>query len=62
VSKETTKREIIAIGNKTKQEFMYDNINSLFGPVTSVSYCTSMFDFPTVEQMLNDYKKKKETV
>jgi len=59
ISKQTTMKEIVSIENKTKEEFMMDNINLFSGSVNSVEYCTSMFNFPKLEELLDDEIKKE---
>lgn len=58
VSKDTTSRELIAIGNFEKEDFLRQNINLFFGKVNSVEYCTEMLNFPTLEDLENNYKNK----
>ena len=58
ISKQTTKKEIVSIEGKRKNDFMYDNINLFSGAVNSIEYCTSMFNFPTMAELLDDIKKE----
>jgi hypothetical protein len=51
VSKETTVREVIDIKGIDKDDFKLQNINLMFGKVNSIDYCTSMFNFPTLEEL-----------
>ena len=51
VGKDTTIREVTGIEKKTKEQFMGENINLIFGEVNSISYCTNMLGFPTIEQL-----------
>lgn len=52
VSKATTKREIISIGNIEEEVFRLQNINSLTGHVNALEYCTLMFNFMKPTDML----------
>lgn len=51
VSKETTSREIIQIGDIDKELYKQENINILSGPVNAVSYCIKMFNFPELDKL-----------
>ena len=51
VSKDTTKKEIINIEGIQKDVFKLQNINLMFGPVNSIEYCTTMLNFPTIDQI-----------
>lgn len=51
VSKETTKKEIANIVGIDEAVFRMKNINLLSGPVNAVEYCTSMFNFPTLDKL-----------
>lgn len=51
VSKETTSKEIIEVGNVDKDVFKEENINLLFGPVNSGEYCTNMLNFPKLVEI-----------
>lgn len=51
VSKETTVKELISIAGFEKEDFKLENINLMFGPVNSVSYCNNMFNFPKIEDL-----------
>lgn len=55
VSKETTKREIIAIEGFEEIDFKLQNINILSGPVNALEYCQTMFGFPTLDECLAIY-------
>lgn len=58
VSKETTVKEIISISNVHQDTFMLQNINLLFGQVNSVEYGSTMFNFPTLTNLLEQLDKK----
>jgi len=58
ISKQTTKKEIVSIKGKRKEDFMYDNINLFSGAVNSVEYCTSMFNFPQLIDLAEEIKKE----
>jgi hypothetical protein len=64
VSRETTRREVISIGDIPKTDFKLQNINLFFGDVNAVQYCTEMFGFPNMfelEESVNEIIKEKET-
>jgi hypothetical protein len=61
VSKETTVKEVMSIAGFKKDEFKLENINLMFGPVNAVSYCTNMFDFPTLEHLQEEVTKELHT-
>ena len=51
VSRETTRREVISIGDIPKQDFKLQNINLFFGDVNAIQYCTNMFGFPDMFEL-----------
>lgn len=57
VSKSTTRREIITIVDVPEEIFRLENINLLSGKCNSIEYCTNMFNFPSVEKMIELYEK-----
>jgi hypothetical protein len=59
VSKETTKCEIIDIIGIDEDVFRLANINLLSGPPNAIQYCTTMFGFPSVTEMLALYQVEK---
>ena len=48
VSRDTTSKEILDIEGIPKQKFIINNINSMFGKVSSIDYCVNMFNFPNL--------------
>lgn len=60
VSKDTTRKEIIAIGSHGKEFFIINNINLMFGKVSHVEYCTNMFKFPELLDLKKNIKEKIE--
>lgn len=58
ISKETTTREVITIEDVPEEIFKMQNINCLSGKTNSLEYCTSMFNFPKPEQLLELYRQK----
>ena len=52
VSRETTRREVISIGNIPKQEFKLQNINLFFGDVNNIQYCCEMYNFPDMFELV----------
>jgi hypothetical protein len=57
VSKDTTHREIVSIGNLPKDTFKFKNMNIFYGGTNAIEYCTSMYNFPNVYDILNKIKK-----
>ena len=51
LSKETTMREIISIGDIDREEFKRNNINLMTGSIAHIDYCVSMFNFPTFREL-----------
>lgn len=46
VSKQTTRKQIISIGDFDKEDFKLSNINFIQGNVNAIEYCSDMFNFP----------------
>jgi hypothetical protein len=46
VSKATTKREIIDMGDIPEDVFRIQNLNIVFGPTNAIEYCRNMFNLP----------------
>jgi hypothetical protein len=57
VSKDTTHREIVSIGNLPKDIFKFKNMNIFYGGTNAIEYCTSMYKFPDAYDVLNKIKK-----
>jgi hypothetical protein len=53
VSKETTKRELISIQNIDEEIFRAQNLNLVLGRINAIEYCTTMFNMPKPEELLN---------
>jgi hypothetical protein len=53
LSKMTTKKEVKSIGNIEKETFKRQNINTLFGPINSIDYCTTMMNAPDPDDILD---------
>lgn len=51
ISRETTSKEILSIEGMDKEDFMLQNINTMFGRVNSIEYCCNMMNFPTFEEI-----------
>lgn len=62
VGKDTTIREVTGMEGKTKLEFMGENINLIFGEVNSISYCTNILNFPTIEELDKFITEKKNNM
>lgn len=58
VSKDTTHKEVISIGNVEFEDFLKQNINLFFGKVNDVEYCSTMMNFPTLDDLNLEYKKR----
>ena len=59
VSKDTTMREVISIGDFDKEMFKLHGINLMFGKVNHVDYVTSMMNFPTLQTLADMIRKEK---
>ena len=59
LSNETTEAEIIDMKDIPKEVFKYNNINLMFGPVNTVSYCNEMLNLPTMYEVYKKLKKEK---
>ena len=57
VSKDTTRKELLSIDGMELEDYRLKNINIFFGNVNSIDYCTSMFNFPTIEEILQEVSK-----
>ena len=57
VSKETTITELSSIEGIDEYVFRMQNINLLSGPTNAIEYCTNMFGFPSLDILLEDFKK-----
>ena len=57
VSKDTTRKELLSIDGMELEDYRLKNINIFFGNVNSIDYCTSMFNFPTIEEILQETSK-----
>lgn len=60
VSKETTKREPISIGNLPSGTIKEQVINFSAGHVNAVSFCNNMFNLPTLDQMADAFLTNEE--
>lgn len=58
VSKDTTLCEVIDIEGIEEDVFKRENINLMFGSVSSIQYCEVMFKFPSIFQV-DGYIAKK---
>lgn len=56
VSKDTTRRELLSIDGMNLEDYRLKNINLFFGHVNAVDYCTSMFKFPTIKELIDKIK------
>lgn len=55
VSKATTRKEIIRIGNIDEQVFRMQNLNIIFGEVNAMDYSTTMFGMPKPKDLLQQF-------
>lgn len=58
VSKETTKKEICKIVGVNEYVYRLENINISGGHTNAVSYCNTMFNFPTLPKLLEHFNNK----
>lgn len=59
VSKKTTRKEIIKIGDIPENVFRMQNLNFIFGVTNSLEYSQTMFGFPKFEEADNLFKQYK---
>lgn len=59
VSKRTTRKEIIRIGDIPEIVFRMQNLNFIFGATNSLEYCQVMFGMPNFEEMNNLFQEHK---
>lgn len=63
ISKETTVNEIGRIEGIDEYTQRMQNINLITaGHVNAVEYCTSMFNFPTMFELLDEFEKENNTI
>ena len=58
ISKETTSRELCAIEGIDEEVFRAQNMLLTGGHVNAVEYCTTMYNFPQLYTLLEDFKNK----
>lgn len=51
ISKDTTSKELLEVEGMDKEDFKIANMNLMYGHVNAISYCTTMFNFPTLEEL-----------
>jgi len=54
VSKDTTNREVIKIGDIPKDTFKLQNMNLMYGATNAVEYCNVMFNMPDTYELLEN--------
>ncbi len=54
VSKATCVTEMLEVEGVSEDEFRRMNINSMYGNVTAFSYCIGMFNYPTMDELLEE--------
>lgn len=59
VSKRTTRKEVIRIGNIPEQVFRMQNLNCIFGLTNAVEYSQNMFGFPKFDDLDRMFKMDK---
>jgi hypothetical protein len=62
VSKRTTRKEIISIGDVPERVFRMQNLNFIFGLTNASEYVQTMFGFPTFSELNQQFKLHKATV
>lgn len=55
VSQQTTMTEVIDIPGIPKEIFTIQNMNLICGKVNAVDYCTTIFNFPTLQNLLKEF-------
>lgn len=58
LSKATTKRELLTVGDIPKNVFKMNNMNLVYGPTNSATYCEEMLNAPTLDDILTKVKEK----
>ena len=58
VSKETTKSEIVSISQIDPYVSRMENLNLTNGPTNALEYCQSMFNFPSLPELLDSFLKE----
>ena len=58
VSKGTTLREIILIGDIPERTFRMQNLNFILGEINAVEYCQTMFKLPKAEDLLKEFMEE----
>lgn len=58
VSKGTTLREIILIGDIPERTFRMQNLNFILGEINAVEYCQTMFKLPKPEELLKEFMEE----
>lgn len=61
ISRDTTSKEIVSIEGMEKEDFMYHNINTMFGSINAIEYCCNMLNFPTFEDIDNYILRKDKS-
>lgn len=59
VSKRTTRKEVIRIGDIPESVFRMQNLNIIFGATNSLEYAQNMFGFPTFSELDKQFKLEK---
>ena len=59
ISKETTSRELCAIEGIDEEVFRAQNMLPSGGHVNAVEYCTTMYNFPQLYTLLEDFKNSR---
>ena len=55
VSRDTMLREVLGMDVIDRDTWKLQNINLLFGKVNNIEYCTTMFHFPTLQDLNKIY-------
>ena len=57
VSKETTRKEILYVDGIPEETFRYQNMQLLGGHTNAMEYCVTMFNFPDLQQLEEEFLK-----
>lgn len=57
ISKETTHKELISIEGVSEHVRRMEGLNLSGGKTNSVEFCTEMLGLPTMNQLLDEFKK-----
>jgi hypothetical protein len=62
ISKETTSRELCDIQGIPEEIFRKQNMNLCGGHVNAIEYCSAMFGFPDMFELMDEWEKDHVTI